>query len=180
MEYEKYPMIMTHSGHKLARKISDAILGGPGAPNNGFGMPEQWEPERFPQISVTNADDEQYYAAKGYKPAGQPNAAAFSTAHASPHVPGRTHSEWPKMIDGKLVQDPNAPSGGGFQRFPMWMNPPDGGDAILVETQAHEQELLARWTDPDAKGPRDAVASDFQMLPEVTATKLKKNEQRVE
>jgi hypothetical protein len=47
----------------------------------------------------------------------------------------------------------------------MYLMPPNGGEAILVHTDAEEEALLAQWTDPNAPGPREAVASDFVMAP---------------
>lgn len=179
MAHEEYPKVLRHPAYKPARKIADAVQGAPGGINLGFGSPEQWEPEKWPAVTVTTADQEEYYAANGYKPAGMSDPAAFSAARASPFVPGRTVSEYPKMVNGVLVQDPSAPVSS-FQKYPMYMQPPNGGEAVLVETEAQEQELLARWTDPDAKGPRDAVASDFEFIPEPRTLKLKKSDSHAE
>lgn len=169
MEYQQYPMVMNHPSYQRARKIAEATPAIP--PSQGKPLipaqPEQWEPERWPQVTVNTADDEEYYAAKGYKPAGQGSAQAFSSAHASPYVAGRAVSEYPKMVDGVLVQDPQAPTSS-FQAYPKWLKAPGDGEAILVNSAAEEEALLAQWTDPNAPpapGPRKAVAADFETPP---------------
>jgi hypothetical protein len=146
MDYQEFPLVLNHPAHRPARRIADATRGsgnGLEEGSHGFGTPEQWEPERFPQVTVTTPDQEQEYLAKGYVRAGQANAAAFSTAHASPYVAGRTTSEYPKMVNGVLVQDPNAPARGPIE-FPKWLTPPEG-EAVLVHNVAEEEALRAQW-----------------------------------
>jgi hypothetical protein len=182
MEHQRYPMIMNHPSNRPARKIADAAPAHP--PETYFATPEQWEAEKWPQVTVTTPDDEAYYEAKGYKPAGNPDAAAFSMAQSSPYVAGRKTNEYPKMLNGVLVQDPNAPASN-FQEFPKWIIPPQG-DAILVKCAAEEEAYLAQWTDPNApQALREAVAGDFELpkeepKDEPRTLKLKKAEARVE
>lgn len=183
MEHQEYPKVLNHPAYQHARKIAEATPAIPPSEGQPFipAQPERWEPERWPQVTVMSADDEEYYLAKGYMAAGKSDPAAFSTAHASPYVAGRRVSEYPKMVDGVLVQDPNAPTTG-FQKYPMYLTPPNGGGAILVNTAAEEEAWLAQWTDPDARGPREAIATDFEWTPaEVAPRTLKlKKEHRAE
>jgi hypothetical protein len=153
MEYQDYPKVMHHPSRQPPRKLVDSIPADP-ARGRHFAEPEKWEPEKFPAVTVINADDEEYYAAKGYKPAGVSNAAAFSTAHASPYVPGRANAEYPKMVNGVLVQDPNKPKDGPAE-YPKWVTPPTG-DAVLVNTADEEAKLRASWAPEETKKRKSA------------------------
>lgn len=148
MSHQEYPKVLRHPARQRARKTAEATPAIP--PQEGRPMipaqPEQWEPERYPDITVISVDDEQYYVAKGYQSPGMSDPAAFSTAKASPYVPGREVSEWPKMVGGKLMQDPNKPAGGPVE-YPKWVRPPEG-DAILVNSASEEDALMAQWTAP--------------------------------
>lgn len=167
MDYQEYPKTLTHPGFKPARKIADAVQGS-GMANPG--MPEQWEPMMWPPVLVNGADDEEYYLAKGYIAPGKADAAAFSTAKASPFVPGRPQNEYPKMVNGVLVQDPDAPTSG-IQEYPKWLTPPKG-EPVLANSAEEEDVLLARWTQPTEPDP--------ESLPDVAqaAQPKKSKEQR--
>lgn len=147
---------MNHPAHRPGRKTADAVQAAPGQK----GQPEQWEPMRYPPVTVMNLDQEEQYAASGYLAAGTPDPAAFSTAKASPFVAGRTVSEYPKMVNGVLIQDPDAPTSS-FAEYPKWLTSPDG-EQILVASVVEEEVILARWTAPA----------------EIEPTKQKKSEQR--
>lgn len=149
MDYQEFPKSLTHPAFKPAQKIQDAIQGGPGAPNLGFGQPEQWSPVMWPAVIVTTPDQEAEYLAKGYVAAGTSDPAAFSTAHASPFVAGRTTSKYPMMVDGKVVQDPDLPTSN-FAEYPKWLTPPEGPQ-VLAQSAAEEESFLSRWGTPEAK-----------------------------
>jgi hypothetical protein len=137
-EYKEFPKTMNHPAHQSARQIRPFI---PATPNNPVQL-EEWQGERYPAVIVHDADAEAWHAAKGYVPAGTSDPKAFSAAHASPYVAGRTTSEWPKMLDGKLVQDPNAPKGGPAE-YPKWVNLPNG-NAIVAQSEEEEKRLFAQ------------------------------------
>ena len=153
--YQRYPLVMYHPNHQRARKIADAVPAIPPAPGRPLiqAQPEQWEPERYGPMTVQNEDQEAYHAAKGYKAAGTPDPKAFESATANPYVPGREAAEWPKMINGVLTLDPNAPKVNQIQEYPKWITPPQG-DALLVKSQEEEEKWLALWTAPPEKKPQ--------------------------
>ena len=142
MDYQEYPKTLNHPDFKPARRIAEAVRGR----NLSESEPEQWEAARFPAVVVNTADDEEYYTAKGYKAAGNPDPQAFSKANASPYVAGSKHNEWPKMINGVLVQDPSLPTSS-FQEHPKWLTSPTG-EQVLAETAEQEEALMAQWTAP--------------------------------
>lgn len=143
MEYQEFPKTLSHPAYRPAQKICDALPGGPGSPNFGFGQPEQWSPAMWPPVMVTNEDQEAQYLAKGYVPAGVPSPQAFSTAHASPFVAGRTVSEWPKMINGVLTHDPQAPSSTSSE-YPKALWTQDKSEQVFVNSEAEEKAFKAR------------------------------------
>jgi len=163
MEYERYPLVLRHPAYKPARKIADAVAAHP--PESYFAQPEQWEAEKYPQVTVMTPDQEEYYTSKGYAPAGMPNAAAFQTAFASPHVAGRTTSEWPKMVNGVMMQDPNAPVPGPAE-YPKYLTPPKG-DPFVVQSAAEEQKYRKLWSGPgdDEDDEDDEVNRPVLTLP---------------
>ncbi len=156
--YQRYPLVMHHPAYKAARKISDARPAVPPAPGRPLiqAVPEQWEPEKWAPVTVQNEDQEAQHTAKGYLAAGNPNPQAFEKAFANPHVPGRVDSEYPKMVDGVLVQDPNAVDPNAIQEYPKWLTPSQG-DSILVHSAEEEARYLDIQTAP-------ARPSDAQLL----------------
>lgn len=157
MDYQEYPKVLRHPARKPARKIAEAI---PAKPPGDFGTPEQWEPQRWPDVFVETAAQEEEYVAKGYVPAGQSNPAAFSTAHASPFVAGRTTSEYPKMVNGVMVNDPNAAPSGPLQ-YPKYVTPKGATEAVLVASAAEEERVMGPPPEPEVSLCREAVAGDF-------------------
>lgn len=162
MDYQEFPKVLKHPAHQRARKVAEATPAIP--PSLGVPLipaqPEQWEPERFADVTVMSADDEAYYVAKGYVSAGNPDAAAFETAHASPFVAGRKVAEWPKIINGVLTQDPDAPIST-FAKYPMWLTP-EVGEPVLVASESEEKIMRDRWAAASAPivGPGDDDGDD--------------------
>lgn len=143
MEYQEFPKTLSHPAYRPAQKICDALPGGPGSPNFGFGQPEQWSPAMWPPVMVTNEDQEAQYLAKGYVPAGVPSPQAFSTAHASPFVAGRTVSKYPMMVNGVLVQDPEMTSSVSSE-YPKALWTQDKSEQVFVNSEAEEKAFKAR------------------------------------
>jgi hypothetical protein len=144
--YAEFPLVMKHPAYRPARKIAEATPAIPPQPGQALipGKPEQWEAEWMPQVTVMNEDQREYYASKGYVAPGIPDAAAFSTAQAAPYN-GQTPSEWPKMIDGKLVQDPNTPKTAdperrtGFLEYPKILTHPKYEPARKIADEVYEE-----------------------------------------
>lgn len=74
---------------------------------------------------------------------------AYENEQANPYRPGEAAEEWPKWVDGKLVDPrPKAPT---FLEFPKMLTPPGGGDQVLVQDEAEERAWLDRWAEPAAQ-----------------------------
>jgi hypothetical protein len=63
--------------------------------------------ERFADVTVADAAEEEHWRERGWAPAGKWDADAFEHAHTVPEV-AYDPQEWPKWIDGQLVEDPDA------------------------------------------------------------------------
>lgn len=91
-------------------------------------------PAKYPSLLVTDLAGQKTAFARGYIEQVAPDPRAMEALVASPYVPGRVTSEYPKMVDGVLVQDP-AIDQSGFQEYPKWV-----GDN-LVNSRAEELAL---------------------------------------
>ena len=81
---------------------------------------------------------------------------AFEDAQAMPYRPGEVTEEWPKWIDGELVDPrPRAPT---FLEFPKALTPPGGGEQVIVQDEAEERAWLEKWTTPPVPGGRKKAA----------------------
>jgi hypothetical protein len=97
-EHAEYPKHMTHPGY------APAVAAQP-IPGDPQGRYTHGSSERFPAVLVSNADDEEYYAAKGYVSVGKSDPAAFARAVAAAQ-PAQTNYkpvEYPKWAGGVLV-----------------------------------------------------------------------------
>lgn len=143
MDYQEYPKTLNHPAYRHARKIADATPMIPARDGQPMvqAQPEQWEPSKYDPVTVATVDEEEYYLAKGYEAPGKIDPAAFSKAHASPYVAGRAHSEYPKMVNGVLTQDPSAPTSN-FQDYPKWVTSPKG-EQVIAASAEEEAKILA-------------------------------------
>lgn len=129
MTYQRYPMDMVHPNARQGRAIAvtepDPVTGRVVTDYHGT-------PDLFPPVTVHNEDQEEEYFAKGYRPAGSPDGAAYADQKASRAPEGYSPSEFPKMVDGKLV---GAPPGGYHPlEYPKWI------DGVLCDTEAEAKE----------------------------------------
>ncbi len=112
-------------------------------------------PETGVDATARDATHEASLAEQGFVgPAS--DAAAFERAQAAPFRPNFVAEEWPKWIDGKLV-DPR-PQPATFQEYPKALSPPDGADQIVVASAEEERAALDRWTAPARRAPKTAAA----------------------
>lgn len=88
---------------------------------------------------ASSPTDEQALTEMGFAAPGIPDPEAAQTSASSPHVPGRTVVEFPKMVDGRVV-DPGRSDG--FQEYPKWV-----GD-VLVNSRQEEEALKPRAAKP--------------------------------
>lgn len=100
-EFNEYPKHMMHPAYTPG-SVGQEVRG-PG----GFSYFVGGTPVRFPPVLVKNADDEAWYAAKGYVSQGKSDAAAF--ARAAQNAPaantGYVPQQYPKWAGGVLVND---------------------------------------------------------------------------
>jgi hypothetical protein len=98
-EFNEYPKFMTHPAYHPG-DIGTEIRS-PGGQSHFVGG----TPIRFAPVLVNGADDEEYYAAKGYVSQGKSDAAAFQRAAAAmtPANPAYKPIEYPKWAGGVLV-----------------------------------------------------------------------------
>lgn len=145
-QYQRYPMVMRHPGQRAAvisqwdEKLKRHV-------------PEHGEPAKFQPVTVHNADDEEYHAAQGYRPLGgdaQTFTQQVNDNIVNPKPAGYSFSEYPKWVDGVLVQDPAKPVTT-FQEYPKWV-----GD-VLVGSAAEEAALKTSST-PAIEQPIAAAA----------------------
>lgn len=83
---------------------------------------------------VTTPDEERRWQAHGYERPGRPDPEAFISAKDLPEGQPE-HQEYPKWVDGKIVQDPQAPKGPPPGAYPKMV-----GDRIF---QTEDEEIAA-------------------------------------
>jgi hypothetical protein len=144
-EYSEYPLTLCHPGHveavpdeKVPHKDETTgavtIIVVPG------------KPEILPHAVVHSAAEEKAWLARGYRRPGQSNPTAARDAVAKPYVPGQVTHEWPKMVDGVLMQDPKTQAPGPTQ-YPKWITTgkdPNTGDPIGKTVASLEEERALR------------------------------------
>jgi len=143
--YQRYPMAMRHPSRRQATIRHDVQFanGGP-ALAQAFAQhglvstaaPGAPMPDMYPDIVVNNENEEQYQAAQGYAPVGNPSPEGFATILAAPRPPGYQGGEWPRVVDGKVVGDPNVklPS----NDYPKYLPSIDA----IAQDEDHECALL--------------------------------------
>lgn len=177
----EYPKVMTHPNAVKAKITAVESTDAAGRTVRDY----MGTADRFPPVTVTNADQEERHRAQGYvtqkdqvkqqqyedypvwlkhpkteetmlatsaqheaelgeqgfQRQGVGDPEAVRRAYAVPHIPNRTTEEYPKMVNGVLVQDPEKDHTG-FAEYPKWVNDPDKkrGHNILVSNR-HEEEL---------------------------------------
>lgn len=130
-EYSEYPVMLVHPGYVAAVPDDFAIEKGDHGEIIRHKIPGS--PEKFPPRQANDAAEEKAWGEKGYARSGHDDPDAIRTANASPYVPGRETAEYPKVVNGTVI-DPNAPAGGPIE-YPKWV-----GDK-LVNSRAEELAL---------------------------------------
>lgn len=117
--YAEFPKMLAHPDHVDA--VSDEII--PRRENGQILTTViRGAPEKYPPVIVNTPAEEAAWGAKGYLAPGRGDPEAIAAAIASPHVPGRVVEEWPKMVNGVLVDErPTVDT----TKYPMWLS--DGG-----------------------------------------------------
>ena len=145
--HQEYPLVMVHPAMK-APEITPVITPDPTRPGS-FLTNYRSTAGQLPPVTVNNADQEAQYEAKGYKRGGLSDANAFQASFAAPYRPGDGPSEWPKMVNGKLMQDPSIPTGA--QEYPKWMG--DDNSGKLVHNEEQELAWMEKMTAAEPEEP---------------------------
>ena len=82
---DHYPLVMRHPNYQ------PAVLG------KGD---EVGRPAKFPQITVQDGRQEEYFRAQGYTPAGKADAVSYHAAVRPQDLPEQVFSDYPKWIEG--------------------------------------------------------------------------------
>ncbi|TAL03702.1 MAG: hypothetical protein EPO08_03425, partial [Rhodospirillaceae bacterium] len=137
IEFNEYPKLMRHPEHVPAQKATRASQVG----ENGlvFLVDVPAKAAVYPDVTVRDADEEAEWTTKGWALPGRSDGMAFERAKAAPGKPGE---EFPKWVDGVLVQDPDAPVDLS-KEYPKWLHFKDGSESRLVSDPAEEKRVLA-------------------------------------
>lgn len=160
-EYVRYPLVMKHPSHRPAviRHTVSMSNGGPelaqafaarGVVGQG---PAQPAPEMYPDVIVRSEDDEAYYVSRGYQPAGGADPAGARTVQAAPLPANYQPHEWPKVVDGRVVGDPSAPTGNPNE-YPKYLPALDkialnADHEAMLRAEAAEKEAAAKEAEID-------------------------------
>jgi hypothetical protein len=105
-------------------------------------------PDGLPAVLANDATQEETHVSNGYVRPGKGDPEAVQAALASPYDPNRVTSEWPKMVDGVLVDPTKADD---FLKYPMWV-----GDK-LVHNEAQERAARGLPEDEPSTPDRDLM-----------------------
>lgn len=142
------PVSVEHPAQEAQHRMQGYILEGEvppvGIEYNRYPM---WmKKDKADDVLVNSKDEEEASIKKGYAAPGTPDPQAAEAAIASPYVPGRNVVEFPKMVDGVVV-DPGHSDG--FQEYPKWH------EGILFNSRA---ELEAKFPPKPKEVPKSVKA----------------------
>lgn len=115
------------------------------------------------------AEEEENLVVQGYARPIAPDPEAVERAYAAPYVPGQSVQEWPKVVNGVVMDDPGGDNGGP-KEFPKWVHHPDRSQAhldICVENAQQESEARKRFGLEAAVAPISAVRKKLETLAEI-------------
>lgn len=153
-QFQRFPMWMRHPCEQAAVVSSDEQV----LPNGQrvWVDAQPGKPLRFPPVMVQNEDQEEYHKAQGYVPANG-NPTAFIKATVAPDPPGYQHHEYPRMVNGRVEQGPNAPKPLD-NRYPMWVRMAGYPEVLVDDEEEHNALLAARGVKKDERPVSDAEA----------------------
>lgn len=126
--FQEFPKMMVHPAHTPAVLSTIFPLGYKPQPGE---VENPGQPERFPSVTVNDANQQEMYEARGYVAQNDGGAQAFDEAKS-----------------GK-------PAAYKYQEYPKWVKIHD--DEVLVKSEAEEHALLG-YNKPKATEPVSAVA----------------------
>jgi hypothetical protein len=103
------------------------------------------KPAVLPPVQAGSAQDEAAWGKKGYRRVGKGDPEAISRLAAGTSLDYKP-AEWPKVVGGKVVQDPARPAPGPIE-FPKWLRHPTNGqiEPVLVNDAGQQAVQLAAW-----------------------------------
>ena len=137
MSFQNYPLAMSHP-HKRPAVLSQDTVNRDGSINHA----PAGKPAAFPDVFVSNKDQELQYASMGYLPNGVSDPDAYMSAVLGADKPfSHEHVEYPKWL---------------------YQADEDGDvDSVLIDSEAQEKKLSGLWwSTPDEA--RSAQSSDDQ------------------
>ncbi len=164
---KEYPLMLQHPDFKEA--VPEQTIATVDEHGNLHHSIIKAVPGQFPPWQVNTPEEEAAWSEKGYRRPGKYDPTAIKDAIASPHVPGRVAEEWPKMVDGKVV-DPRPKEVS--TNYPKWIA--DGGmdkdgnpTGKVVHSQEQELELTGKaLATPEPPkpvvDPRDAEIAELR------------------
>lgn len=145
--YHAFPKMLVHPDHVPA--VPDEIFA---ERQDGGGMKThviKGKPEKMGPVTVNDAIEEAAWADKGYAEPVRSDPDAFQRSRAMPYDPSRVMTDYPKMVNGVLINDPALDSSG-MQQYPKWVM--SKGEKVLVETAAQEAALMDGTSEfPDSR-----------------------------
>lgn len=133
-EYSEYPVMLVHPDHADAVADDFTIEKAENGEIIRHRIPGT--PEKFPSKTANSKAEEKKLGHDGYKRAGNDNPDAIRTAKANPHRPGHETKEYPKVVNGHVV-DPNAKRGGPAE-YPKYIG------EKLVNNRSEEEALTGK------------------------------------
>ena len=127
-------------------------------------FPKQLSHKEFEPILVNDAGQQADAEAKGYFEPVLPDPRGAADNRAVPYNPNQRIEEWPKMVDGVLMYDPETIEAGPVE-YPKAVTPPNGGEQVIVQNRAEEKKLRASW------GLITKTAAPEKEVPETTKLK---------
>ena len=166
-DYSEYPMMLRHPEHRDGVQATTEMhqVNGVWTP-----FPVPAIPELYPDKLVRNPEEEREWTEKGWARPGKADDRAFERARSAPGMPG---TEWPKWVDGVLMQDPDTPAPGP-QKYPMWVRL-SSGQEVIANTRAEHEKLCGPLSDnpePVKADPKPSISdADWAEFQEFKAWK---------
>lgn len=154
-DFAEWPKMLTHPEHVPATPATmDAKLNDAGKLVE-FAVPGVLE--KMPHVQVNNITEQRRWEAKGYCAAAEANPDAYAASFAAPFDPSFEIKQYPMMVDGVVVQDPDGP--GSFQEYPKWIGG-EAGEAVssVAEEVAARVRLGLPAMEPRAAAPKPVQA----------------------
>ncbi len=166
-EHEHYPLTMAHPGYVPAKSLPIPGTERKGPSGNVISQDYQGTPEKFPPVTVADADQQEYYEAQGYKVAGHSDPSAYAAAHASAPPPDYDPEQYPKWVAGVLVASREEEAALATPETAIAHHDDETGPTALEEQLKAAMALIAELqanhaTAPKNKGGRPRKAPEAQ------------------